>query len=456
MIFVAFFCILLLFAIFFAFKLFKHTSSNHTIEKTISKNIDNFISSVEDTMTPEQHFKLAELYHFGKFGKNKNIHQAIHEYNKVIQFSNDSHLVGKAFFNKAKLYEEVQPINISSIIDNYIKAFEHGIEESIINVGKIYMHGLHPFFLPDKLIASKIFSTFLDFSTSLHPWCNYFLKEINFDLKYTDLDSIPQHNQIVKYLPANIVFLLQHASKKIKSILPYSTVINDHDLQKFTFVDDDEPEIVFNKIPQNIIKNDSQNVHDHSLQNIGKQIIHVLQKDFSDDGSIFTQNYTKLLNKVPTNSKSSFERVCNSFSDLKHSKYDKSEKQIFNLVFNKIQNNNDFLDIFIDNILSCIESDVIVCSTGKIMRMLSTLDIIDSDTPTLKPDWVIKNEISQIISKTINDLSTSQKAEYNSDNNENIVDLIQTRVRAKCNNDYKNILDPSVLDIYLQDYFQYL
>lgn len=430
------------------------------IEKKISKNIDTFVANVQEhQLTPENHFVLADLYHYGKYGRAKSLNLAIHEYDKVIKFSNDRSLLAKAYFSKAKIYEETTNKDVSNILDNYVKAFENGMEESILIIGKIYMHGLHPHYLADKLIASKIFTMFLNFSPSLHAWCNYYLKEIQFDLSYTDLDTIPQNNQSVKYLPENIIHTLNNAIRFIKTnqieMIKYSSVLDRDELKKFE-ISDDEPEFVFNNLPKNIVTNDTQNVHDHSLQNIGKQIIDIIDSRNEVKEDDFSNNFRALLKKVPNESKEAFERVCKSFSTVHHSRYEKSERDVFNLVHNKIKENEDAKIIFIDNILSCIENELIVCSTGKIMRLLSTLDVIDSETPTLKPEWVIKNEISQTISKTINDLSASQKSKYNSDDNEQIVNLIQTKVKNKCTTDYKDVLDPAILDIYLNDYFQYL
>ena len=320
--------------------LYKSRYKKTSFEKQITDKIDTFIDTVEEQqLTPENHFTLGELYHFGKFGKNKSSHLALVEYNKVIQTTNDVKLKGKTYMNKAKIYEELQPINISNILDNYLKALECGFEESILCIGKIYMHGLHPYYLPDKLIASRIFSTFDHFSPTLQPWCNYFLKEINFDFKYIDLDTIPQHKQIVRYLPDNIVILMQRSASKITKLTANTSIVNQTDLQKFEIQDTDDPEVVFNKIPKNVIKNYSQNVHDHSLQNIGKQIIQVLENKSSihDHNTQFQQNVQNLLNKISKNNKKDVQRVCESLADVKHSRYDKSEKEIFNLVYDKIK-----------------------------------------------------------------------------------------------------------------------
>ena len=149
--------------------------------------------------------------------------------------------------------------------------------------------------------------------------------------------------------------------------------------------------------------------------------------------------------------------MCDSYGDIIHSKYDKSEQDVFNLVWSKAQHNKNMIDMLLDNINASVENENVVCSTGKIMRMLSTLDVLDKETPDLKPEWVIKDEITQSISKVLKDLSPKEKKEYESDDNdEHIKSIIKQRIRKKCEKDYKDILDPNILNIYLNDYFEFI
>ena len=112
--------------------------------------------------------------------------------------------------------------------------------------------------------------------------------------------------------------------------------------------------------------------------------------------------------------------------------------------------------MFIDNLNSGVEHNYVVCSTGKIMRMLSTLDIIDNKMPDLKPEWVIKQEIMQTIANTINKLSSKERKQYESDNNAKIKKVIENRIRTKCLNDYKDILQENILDLYLNEYLEHI
>ena len=442
--------------IVFAIYMYYNIQHSIPIEKQIAKSIDNFVENVV-TMTDEEHFSLGELYHYGHFGNRKDLLLAIEHYNKCIDISEQSKLRGKCYLGLAKLYEELQPVNVDNIINNYLKALEHGYEESILNIGKIYMHGIHPRYLPDKMMAGRIFSTFLNFSNTLHPWCKLLLQEIH-AVNYEDPDSIRQNDIVYIPLPFNMENILKQSVSKMVNFFPYKTQFNNTWLKDFDDDNDDIEDILDHtlaRIPVQVIRNDTQNVHDHSLQNIGSQIITELEKN-SNITDNFYQNTNDLYQHLDENTYPNVKRVCDSFGELNHSKYEKSEKDVFNLVWAKVNDNPDMIVMFLDNLNSSVEHDNVVCSTGKIMRMLSTLDVVDDTTPNLKPDWMIKEEITQTVSKTLKDLKPNEKKEYDSDDNDRIKDVIKTRIRNKCEKDYKNVLEPSILDIYLNDYFEYI
>ena len=432
-------------------------ASVDVFENRVKQSIDTFVDSVT-TYSDEDYFVFAELYHYGKFGKNKNSYLAVENYKKCIEVTKNDELKGLCYLGLAKLYENEAIINIDNIITSYLKALECGYEESVLHIGKIYLHGIHPNFLPDKMLAARIFSTFIQFSPSLHPWCKLHLQEIH-TIDYTDLDALKQNDIVYKQLPMNIVNHIQHAASKINTLIPYKTNFNQNWLQNY---DDDLDELendfentLIQKVPRQIITNDTQNVHDHSLQNIGNTILDILEKN-PEKNTNFYKNVNHLYSHLDETKYSNVKKVCDSYGDLVHSKYDKSEQEVFNLVWSKAQNNTDMIDMLLDNINSSVENENVVCSTGKIMRMLSTLDVLDKDTPDLKPEWVIKDEITQTISKVLKDLSPKEQKEYESDDDEHIKTIIKQRIRKKCEKDYKDILDSNVLDIYLNNYFEFI
>ena len=142
--------------------------------------------------------------------------------------------------------------------------------------------------------------------------------------------------------------------------------------------------------------------------------------------------------------------------DIKHSRFDKTEQEVFNLVWNRVKDNDDMKEMFMDNLNSCVENEHVVCSTGKIMRMLSTLDVVDDQTPDLKPEWVVRQEIMATIANNIKKLSPADKRKYESDNNQNIRDKLHNQIRTECNEAYAGVLQPDILENYMTEYLEYV
>nr|QOI90502.1 hypothetical protein HWQ62_00367 [Pyramimonas orientalis virus] len=417
------------------------------VQQKVKENID---------FTDNEYFSLAEMYHYGRFGKQTCVRTALYNYQKCIRVTKNDHMKGKCHLGLAHLYQGIHPVDMDKVIHHFLEALACGLEESILEIGKLYLHGVHPHYLPDKMLAGRLFSTFVNFSDTLRPWCKLHLQEVN-DVHYQDLDGLRQNDMVYKRLPVQIIERIQQSILCIKKVIPYQNSFNTNWLRNLEEKDDFEElnETILEAIPVQVVRNDTQNVHDHSLQNIGVQIIDVLDKS-SNKLNNFENNFKDLMKTLDEKKYPNVKKVCESLGDMSHSKYDKSEKEVFNLVWTRVQDNGDMLDMLKDNLNSAVEHGAVVCSTGKIMRMLSTLDVIDKDTPDLKPDWVIKDEFSQTISKILNDLSPSEKKQYESDDSDYITDVIKERIKKKCKSDYANILDEAILETYLSNYLEYI
>lgn len=206
------------------------------------------------------------------------------------------------------------------------------------------------------------------------------------------------------------------------------------------------------KLPPQTVRNDSQNVHDHSLQNIGNQILKKLESN-----SDYDTNRACVLSLVNESRYPHIQRVLGTLvGDTKHSRFDKTEQEVFNAVWDRVRNNKDMTEMFLDNVNSCVEDEHVVCSTGKIMRMLSTLDVVDDETPDLKPVWVIKQEIMGSISNAINKLSPEDKRRYEGDDNEEIRDRLRAHILQLCKETYKEVIQDEVLDNIMKEYLEYV
>ena len=445
---------------------FLHVNFNckRTVEKMKEINISKYIEKPKEKNHIEL-YNIAQIFHYGKFSQQISFIKAKNNYIESANKSRDKQHKGKCYLALATLYGEQKIVDAHTMIKFYLSALECGYEESIIHIGRVYMNGIHPHYLPNKVLAGKIFSTFNTFSEKINKWCKVYMNDI-MQLSYSDIDAIPIRDLQYKEFPNDIVQRINHAISKIDVVYPYKEIIDEKLLIR-NHKDDTEvdADIILNKIPKKqTIANDQQNVHNTTLQNTANNIIDVIQ---NKNNNQFDINVQELLNKISCNKKKQqIQQVCSSLTLLNHSRYEQSEQAIFNMVWNHIKNNNDLIEIFIDNIISSIENDVIVCSTGKIMRMLSTLDIVDNKTPDLKPDWIIKEELANIVSntitKTLNQHSSKYTIAYNSldptpeqqEQTEYITNLMKNTITQKCKKDYvdTNILSQDLLDIYLQDY----
>jgi hypothetical protein len=166
-----------------------------------------------------------------------------------------------------------------------------------------------------------------------------------------------------------------------------------------------------------------------------------------------------------------FLKTLNSLGNLTHSKYDKSERQIFSLVWNKIKHDTSLVDVFVENIASSVEEGVIVCSTGKIMRMISTLDLIDDELiPTLKPEWAVKGEIGQkiplLIEESLSSMGKDYAVAYNTyepsgeqkQKSQAVSDMVKKKLIESCRRDYvdSGVLTEEIMSIYLEDFLEHV
>ena len=82
-----------------------------------------------------------------------------------------------------------------------------------------------------------------------------------------------------------------------------------------------------------------------------------------------------------------------------------TETEALQLVWNKINNQTDtnkksnMIEILAKQLDSGIENGHVVCSSGKISRIIGTLDGIDDEMVASRPIWAIRDEIATLASK---------------------------------------------------------
>jgi hypothetical protein len=226
-------------------------------------------------------------------------------------------------------------------------------------------------------------------------------------------------------------------------------------------------------------KNDAQNVHDHGVSNILKSNINILKSNINILKSNIPQNVddskgnngnkgnndidnkddNKLINNIMDSISSHVElpekikgnallMITNLNDENIHSTYNITEIDALKMVWNKIEsqeNNeqkNNMIEILAKQLDSGIESGHNVCSSGKIARIIGTLDGIDDTMNTSRPMWIIRDEISNIAGKIMNSHSNNPKKEFENTIKHEYIDKLN--------------LDPKIINGIINEFVEHL
>ena len=371
---------------------------------------------------------------------------------------------------------EVKPKALNSL-QKFLKSFKDGNEDGLLYIVRLYCFGLHPEYAPSKIIGMRLINRVaIDsrFSEKLKKSCKVIFEDSSI-MAYDDIDA---RNDEYKELPDNIIDIIEsiidHQLKHNVALNDCTTSVTHTVIENYADIENDEVinGLIHNYIPNEttiLVHNDSQNVHNHSVGNSCVKILDQLSekntKLDSYEDNVFT--FLKEADSI-VKDKNVFQQIVDildTFSAHQHSKYLRSEQDVFVSVFSRImaydeEKKQDMLQIFIENLLSSIEHGVVVCSTGKITRMLSTFDAVDDEFTDIKPDWVLKEEISnsaiKIRENITKNLTEKELQSYNDGEREDISQEMKAQLIAECTSTYvdTNILSRAALDILLDDYLQ--
>lgn len=156
---------------------------------------------------------------------------------------------------------------------------------------------------------------------------------------------------------------------------------------------------------------DSQNVHDHSVVAVTRKNLETIGADKAgraDTSAIVT---AILENKDMSESQvSDALAVLEDLGDDTHSGFGVSEKGALAAVWTKIQSEPDealksnLVETLGKQLASGVENGHVVCSTGKITRLMGTFDGTGDETlAEAKPLWAVKEELGTLAAKVRDD-----------------------------------------------------
>lgn len=327
-------------------------------------------------------------------------------------------------------------------------------ENALLSIVKLYLFGLNPHYSPNKIIGLKIIQLINDnqsqFSKTFVLHCKVLWEQTSAQV-YNDPDvfghvELPDNiiqklTQSIEYHRANNIALKPCSVQ----YLPPPENEQDQDIVENDILVDNTLEQLVRDTETNTnargnVRSDSQNVHNISIPNSAMKALDRIVAlnstkavgSFQDAVQSLKQDL--ITNELDDNTKTIAMQVVQTLSSSPHSKFKLSEQEVFIHVYSRVADSEDkasLVSLLTQNLASAVEYESVVCSTGKITRMISTFDVVDDEIPNLKPDWVLKEEISAIAAKTRNDVldesGPEQRADYENDSNSSLCETMKNR-----------------------------
>jgi hypothetical protein len=175
---------------------------------------------------------------------------------------------------------------------------------------------------------------------------------------------------------------------------------------------------------------DAQNVHDHGVMAATRRNLaaiavvgHGDDEDEEEVRRLATQYILEHASDANADVATDALEVVSSLTDSTNESLGVSELVALSTVWRRIQSQpnptlrRDLMDVLVHQLASGVEHGHVVCSTGKIARMMATFDGMDiKGIQTVQPMWAVKEELASLAAKVrdrhTRDLTDADKQAY--------------------------------------------
>lgn len=375
--------------------------------------------------------------------------------------------------------------------------------EAVLMIAELYRVGIHNSVNPDKITACRIYQTIQDYSskfprhitvtarqrhtetmdalvhnevdTDVIPGTTSLSRDFPFDLarilaRFDDV-SVPMRWHRNEALPERMTNELHgHAiNTNVNRLVPPGQDIDIEDPRVQELLFPNQRPIGIQPVDirqiaqvQVRVNNDSQNVHSTTVLNCAKKVLdsqrldEVVSFETARDFVLATTAKTNCdVNKV--------QRVLSAMNNEVHSRFDKSEIEILREMVTRIRKEknetkrNNLAEILVHQLESAVEPrSGVVCSTGRIVRILSVYDGIDDSQQKIVPEWALDQEVANLAvrvrEQVLADASEQDVADYNAARSTKLADEMNKRFEAEARKTYSNIVSRDVLQKKLDVY----
>ena len=163
--------------------------------------------------------------------------------------------------------------------------------------------------------------------------------------------------------------------------------------------------------PPAAFMHDAQNVHDHAVaQTLARTLENIRTRESSDvdrqaADALELMNETLSIEMDPKERGNAIQVISN-LSNLTHSKFDQTEREVLSNVMQKIREQKDeklrknLTETLVKQLATGVENGFVVCSSGKIARITGALDGSGiQEVEQTRPLWAVREELGSLASK---------------------------------------------------------
>lgn len=209
------------------------------------------------------------------------------------------------------------------------------------------------------------------------------------------------------------------------------------------------------------VNNDSQNVHSTTVLNCATKILESASKckkvSFEDAQSKIIEAAARTQCDI-----TKIQRVVAQLNNEKHSRFGKSDREIFLAMVSKIQaesnqtKRENLMEVLCHQLDSGIENGGVVCSTGRIVRILSVYDGIDESAQKIIPEWALDQELAnmahRIRESVLSKASEDERRLYNSAESNVLAERMNEEFTKEASAAYKDIVSSNTLGLKMNVY----
>jgi hypothetical protein len=347
-------------------------------------------------------------------------------------------------------------IHLKSLLQDFTADFHKW--ECLISIGDIYRKGAFPRFLPNNDLAIHCFKI-----GAMCPNGNIsglsqakYIEAMTEQISILDNKGVPLPTKYgdeacklaesrIHSIPFEMIERPRNVVTTAVQDYDVTTAVQDYDVttavpdnavttQTYNLIGDfneyifDEP-VTIAPLRANLrFNNESQNVHDHAVMSIAKLNLKTItvseQANTNHDNAATLMNVNEIIKsntELTSQQKSNALLVLKKLDGINKTGFGVTEQDVLTIVVNRIMNEKN--DVIKQNlsetlgkqIATGVENGSVVCSTGKILRILGTLDGAD-DVEQIRPIWALKEEIgtlaASIRDKHVSQLNCVEKEAY--------------------------------------------